>query len=399
MASLACPQGGLLRMPESVTSEEEATAAGLLAALVRIPSVNPRNKAGGAPPLGEARMAEFVARYAEGLGAQVEMDQVVPGRPNVYCTWGSGELGLLLETHLDTVGVEGMEEPFGARVSGRRLRGRGACDAKGSLAAMLLACGMACDRLDRGLMLAAVVDEEHGFRGAKALLQRKPQPGLVVVGEPTQLKPVTVTKGCVRFRVTVRGKGAHTCAGEAGTNAVVKACKVIGALYDELAPRLRRKQHPLVGPATLAVTIIRGGAEVNVVPAECTFHVDRRLVPGETAQEALAEVERLVAQLRERDQELEVLLEPPYLLDPALEQSLDSPGVRSFLEACEKVLGEATPTGVAFGTDASKFAQAGLAALVFGPGDVAQAHGAEEWVDLREVALAARVYAEAALTV
>ena len=385
-------------MSEAVTAEEECEAAALLADLVAIPSVNPRDEPAEARPYGEERIANFVAECAAGFGAEVEMEQVLPGRPNVYGVLGNAaDVRLILETHLDTVAADKESELLRPRVEEHRLYGRGACDAKASLAAMLLACQGARRRLQGGLLLAAVVDEEHQFLGVQALLRRKPQARLVVVGEPTDLRPVVATKGCVRFQVTVRGKAAHTAAPEAGINAVVQACRVITALEEQLAPTLSARQHRLVGPPTLAVTRIRGGTEVNVAPAECSFHVDRRIIPGETPQEALGQIMCLLEELRAREPELDVTLGAPYLVDPPLDQSPGQPAVQSFLRVCQRVLGEASPSGVAFSTDASKFAQAGLPALVFGPGNIAQAHAADEWVDVRQVALAARVYAEAAV--
>jgi acetylornithine deacetylase len=363
----------------------------LLAELVAIPSVNPMGREVSGPEHGEARMGEHVARFLEGHGLHTERQVVLPGRENVLARVAGtqGGASVLFESHLDTVRVDQMEiEPFAPVQRDGRLHGRGSCDAKASLAAMMVAMArLAANRPPGDVWLCAAVDEEFTFGGAAHLVRSGFRVDGVVVGEPTGLQVVTAHKGAMWWRITTVGRAAHSATPWEGENAIYRMADVVQALREYAALLLREPPHPRLGPRTLSVGTIEGGQTVNTVPDRCTVMVDRRVIPGE----ALADVAAgLTAQLAERGlcegvRVDEVLRDPPMCL------AEDSPWVQRVLAAARSVL----PTGTAavhYGTDASKFAEAGMPALVLGPGDIAQAHTANEWVELAQVEAAARIY-------
>jgi acetylornithine deacetylase/succinyl-diaminopimelate desuccinylase family protein len=367
----------------------ENDVAPLLRSLVAIPSVNPALEGG----TGEAILAEFVADLLHEIGASVEVQDVLPGRPNVIGTLPGrdGSRRLLFEAHLDTVQTTGMTvDPFGGEVREGRLYGRGSCDTKASLAAMLLALRAlrqappACD-----VVLAAVIDEEVTFHGAKALAACDIRASGVIVGEPTDLRLVIAHKGVVRFYVEARGKVAHSATPADGLNAIEGMMRVIDYLSGE-ADRLAARAHRLTGPPTVCVTQILGGSGINTVPERCTIHVDRRVIPGEEPIAAFQELREGIEQVA-RGFPGQVVVREPYLLDDPMETEPDAPVVRALAGAVSEVVGRADLVGRPYATDASKLAKAGIPCVVFGPGSLADAHTAAESVPLGEVAQAAEI--------
>jgi acetylornithine deacetylase len=363
----------------------------LLEELVGLDSVNP---AMGGP--GEEAIARWVAKFLEGLGADVSLLEVDEGRPNVLATLPkrSEDPAILLTAHLDTVALP----QGGLRVerTPERVIGRGACDTKGSLAAMLGAVAeLAADRPDGpGVLFAGTVDEEAAMRGSRALVEHLSSVYGAVVGEPTSLVPVRAHNGMVRFTVTAHGRSAHTSRADLGVNAVVAAARAVVALEDHLGPVLRGRARPLTGPALLTPAVITGGVAPNVVPDRCTVVVDRRLAPGETVEGALAEVDealRAVDGGRHR-----IVRDPPFLTLPPLELPPHHPLVLAAEEAVETVTGHrVVATGAPYGTDASNLWGLGrIPCVVLGPGSVEWAHTDEEWVSLDEVRQATAVYVE-----
>ncbi len=368
--------------------------AATLAELVRINSVNPAY-AGGP---GEGEVAAWIERFCAARGLETWRQEVWPGRPNVIVRLPGRNPGrrVILEAHMDTVSVQGMTiPPFEPRIADGRLHGRGACDTKGGLAAMLHAVASLhaegnvppCE-----VWLAAVVDEEFAFRGVVRLCE-----GLTadaaIVAEPTSLRAVIASKGVLRWRIRVRGRAAHSSKPHLGVNAISHMARVVLALEEDHA-RLATATHPLLGPATCNVGVIHGGVQVNFVPDECVIEVDRRLLPGEASTAVLAHYRGLLDALQAEFPTLRAEMEAPLLVDEALETP-ETAGVARTASAVLAAQGrDGRLCGVPYGSDASKLSRQGVPSIVFGPGSIDHAHAAVEFVDLAEVEAAVAFYRE-----
>lgn len=372
---------------------------GLLSELVRIPSVNPQ-MGGGA---GEGELGQYLAARLRGLGLAPTIVEVKPGRPNVLATAQGrpGGLHLLFEAHTDTVPPSyGQADSFNPRLEGDRLYGRGSCDTKASIAAMFMALASALTLRERRatVSVAFTMGEELGHEGAAHLVASGFRPDAAVVGEPTGLRVVAAHKGVVRWRMVTVGRAAHSANPRQGCNAIVKMAAVIRALEERLIPRLQERAHPLLGPPTLSVGRIEGGLQVNVVPDRCTIELDRRLLPGETWAEVRRELEAVLAPLSAEDPDLQVTIQDPYQDTPCMETDLDAPIVRIAEEAVRRIDGRHPVRGVPFATDAAHLSAAGVPCVVLGPGDIAQAHTSEEYVEIQQVMKAAAIYREMMLS-
>ena len=360
------------------------TAAEIASKLVGIPSENPGRHEAEPGARYEADVADFVAEYLAERELQVTRQPVFPGRENVIGTIpGRGSATLLLDAHMDTVPAENMEiEPFSGEVRDGRIWGRGACDTKGALAAMIHAVGRLTEDEEGPMptvVFVASVDEESQFRGMSRFVEDFDGADGAIVGEPTSLGLVTATKGAARWQMRTRGVAAHTCHPEKGVNAIYKMADVIVAFRDRLIPALDERPHAMVGPPKISVSIIAGGRRKNIVPDECTIDVDRRIVPGEDAEEVLAEVERLLDELRAGDPELDVEMLPPRTCLAGTEASESDAIVQTARRASRAVLGRDELLGVAYTTHASVLAPRGVPCVVFGPGYADQAHFVREF--------------------
>jgi acetylornithine deacetylase len=365
----------------------------LLEELVRIDSVNP---AMGGP--GEHEIVGRLAEILRDLGLEVSTPEAVDGRRNLIATLPgpAGAPTLLLEAHLDTVAMP----QGGLEVSrtGDRLNGRGSCDTKGSAAAMVAAMAELASSGDERatVVFAGVADEEHVMAGSRALVDQLPPVDAAVIGEPTSLEPVRVHNGLARITIETHGRSAHTSRAHLGVNAISAAARVVAALDERLLPLLEARAHPLAGPALLTTAVIQGGVAPNIVPDRCRLTVDRRLAPSEDPEEALAEIDRLLDELRKAGDE--ITRGAPWALLEAVETPADHPVVRLAEASAGAVLGRSvTAGGVPYGTDASNLSGiGGLPCVVLGPGSIDQAHTDDEWVPLEEVRQGAAVYAEMA---
>ena len=266
-------------------------------------------------PVGEAYTGHVAEASAEGSYDLLVWHQVSPSAP-----W------LLFESHLDTVGVAGMTvDPFGAQVEDGRIYGRGACDTKGSGAAMLWAlkeyARKAAGRNNIALLYA--VDEEALKHGVEGFTERHlPTLGWwpvgAIVGEPTELQPVVAHNGVVRWSVQTHGLAAHSSDPTKGLSAISMMVRVIQALEDHYIARLSAS-HPLVGPARCSINIIHGGTAVNIIPDLCEIVMDRRVVPGEDPDQVLPEVKRVLEELRAEMPALAYSLSEPLIVDPPLD--------------------------------------------------------------------------------
>lgn len=365
-----------------------------LAALVRINSVNSSYEGGP----GEGEIAAWVRRFFEQRGIEVWEQEVLPGRPNVIARLPGRDPArkIILEAHMDTVSVRGMTiPPFEPRIADGKLYGRGACDTKGGLAAMMEAvAGVKADGLTPpcDVWLAAVVDEEFSYRGVVHLCQGL-SADAAIVAEPTGLRAVRASKGVLRWRIRVQGKSAHSGKPELGVNAINHMARVVLALEED-HQRLADARHPILGPATCNVGIIQGGVQVNFVPDQCTIEVDRRLLPGEKPEAVRAHYQKIIDRLQQRHPTLVAVMEPPMLTDEALATPVDAAVVQHASAVLSQLNLDPLPCGVPFGSDASKLSRQGVPSIVFGPGNIDHAHAAVEFVDLEEVEQAVKFYRE-----
>lgn len=359
------------------------SAQKLLCEIIALPSVNPAFLPAGNPRAGEQRVADFLAAVSAKAGLDIDFQQVFPNRSNLLARFSpSGKIKhrILLAPHLDTVNVVS-EKQFQPLKVGDKLFGRGACDTKGSVAAMLAALCEVAQSKDRPreteIIFAGLVDEENAQGGSRALAKSKLKADLAIVGEPTRLKLVTAHKGSLWLRLETRGKAAHGATPQFGRNAVHEMSRVVDFLETDYRARLKRRRHPLLGHATVSVGTICGGTQANIVPDSCAITVDRRTLPGETEAGVQREITSLL-----RKKNLHVNFSGARNA-PALpmETNPKLPLVRQFL----RTLGQTKPAGVDYFCDASVLSHAGIPSVVFGPGDIAQAHTADEWISLSQL--------------
>ncbi len=345
----------------------------LLTELVAIDSVNPSLIEGAA---GETRIAEFVSSWANDAGLLVEVVEQTPGRPSVIVRTGPSDgPTLLLCGHLDTVGIDGVANPFTPRIDGDRLYGRGAYDMKGGLAAALIACRDA-NGVAGEVVVAAVADEEHTSLGVQEVLRRV-RADAAVVTEPTELRIATAHKGFVWTEIEVTGRSAHGSRPQLGIDAITKAGPILLAL-DALNRELqKRRVHPSLGPGTLHASLITGGREESTIPERCLLTVERRTLPGETVTDVEADGDRLLQSCREADPELVVAARTTLSREP-FETGNDAAIVRALARVTD---GDTEPVGVSYWADSAFIAAAGIPTCLFGP-DGDGAHAEREWVSI-----------------
>ena len=371
------------------------TVLQLLRDMIAIPSVNPMRANSG--EFVERGMANFIETMLSRARIDCKRQQVAEGRDNVigivHAT-GSERNGLMLNSHMDTVPVDNMSiKPFDPVTKNGCVFGRGSCDAKASIAAMLAAVIDYANQSDRHapVVFAAMADEEFAFSGSWKLIEDSWPVSACVVGEPTELRRVIAHKGIVRWRINVHGLSAHGATPELGRNAVYDAARVALALEEYAQEMAKQQPHPLLGHSTLNVGKVAGGHAVNIVPDKCILEVECRLLPGEDGQQKLQNCEQF---LRERlAGSVQLDFEDPYLTDPPLETAPDAEVVAGLARSQQATLRfEREVAGANYGTDGSKLARAGIQTVVCGPGNIAQAHTANEFVEIEQVELATRMY-------
>lgn len=357
--------------------------------LVATPSVNPALSPDGT---GEAEIAEVIADLLGAWGLSPETREVAPGRYNVLASIDGDGPVLMLNGHLDTVGVEGMSvPPFAAEIVDSRLVGRGACDMKGGLAAVLAATARLHSVGPRpNLLVALTADEEHASLGMQAVVEEGPRAELAVVCEPTGLTVMPAHKGFVWVRASFRGRAAHGSRPDLGVDAIRHAAHYV-ALLDRCGEAMASSDgHPLLGQASLHAGTIAGGTAPSVYPDYCEVQVECRTLPHMAGEAVVAELERLLDQLAEREAELDARLEVT-LERPGTEVPVDSRLVRGMLAACTAHGVPAHVSGMTAWVDAAFLNEAGTPTVCFGPGAMDQAHTADEWIDTGQISLCADV--------
>jgi acetylornithine deacetylase/succinyl-diaminopimelate desuccinylase-like protein len=357
--------------------------------LIAVPSVNPAFLPAHDPRAGEQRVGEFLAATAARAGLDIEFHEVTPGRPNVLARLappGPVHHRILLAPHMDTVGGES-PAIFQPLEKHGRLHGRGACDTKGSIASMLTAL-IELARSSRRpksteIIFAGLVDEENGQAGSRALVAKGFAADLAIVGEPTNLKVVTAHKGDLWLQLETRGKAAHGSRPDLGRNAVHEMARIVDLFETTYAAMLRRRKHPLLGNPTVSVGTIAGGSQPNIVPDRCRISIDRRTIPGENEAGVRREIKALL-KLHKLSANLLNIRNAPC---PAMETNCEQTLVKTFMQ----LAGQRKPVGVHYFCDAAVLASGGIPSMVFGPGDIAQAHTADEWISLRQLEEGTRI--------
>ena len=376
-------------------------AVALTRELVRVDSRNP-TLVSGAP--GEGRVARVLAEVLSGWGFRVDVREAAPGRPNVIARIGNGTGGgrsLMLNGHIDVVGVEGMTHaPWDATVRDGRLYGRGSSDMKAGVAAMCAAAARAASAsggaLDGEIIVTAVVDEEYSSLGTRAVVADGVRADAAIVTEPTVLAIMPAHKGFVWVDVVVRGRAAHGSKWDVGVDAIRHAGLLLAALDALDAELLPSRGHALLGRPSLHASTIDGGIGLSTYPDRCHFTIERRTIPGEATAAVMAEIEAAFARVRARRPDLDASVSLIFEQPPS-DVAIDAPIVRALdgaLRACGE---EVNVTGMSAWTDAAILNEAGIPAICFGPGDIGLAHAAEEYVRVDEIERATLVLAALAM--
>jgi acetylornithine deacetylase len=367
-------------------------ATALLRALVRADSRNP-SLVSGAP--GEGDAARVLGAILDSWGFRVELRDALPGRPNVIARIGraSGGRTLMLNGHLDVVGVEGMHHPpFDAHERDGRLYGRGSADMKGGVAAMCAAAARAhaAHELAGEAIVTAVIDEEWASAGTRDIVESGLRADAAIVTEPTRLAIMPAHRGFAWFTITVHGRAAHGSRYDIGVDAIRLAGLLLAELDAFDAGSLTARTHPLLGHASLHASTIEGGLGMSTYPDRCVLRIERRTLPGESPEAAFAELRDACARVRARRPEFRADVTLDLAQGPS-DVAPDAPVVRALASAIALEGGVAPIEGMTAWTDAALLNDAGIPAICYGPGDIALAHAAEEWIPLAEVETATQV--------
>lgn len=377
-------------------SVNETFVTDTLQRMVQIDSRNPSMTPDGP---GEVEIGAYLAGILEDLGLRVRTHHLAPHRVNVVgvLPGSGGGRSLLLNGHMDTVGVEDMEDPFSGDIRQGRLYGRGSQDMKGSLAAMLgavkaLAGGE--ERMRGDVIFAAVADEEDRSLGTEDLLEHY-QADAAIVTEPTDLEIVQAHRGLIWYAVKTFGRAAHGSRYREGVDAITHMGRFL-ALLGQLEKDLpRRSPHPLTGPPSLHASLIEGGTDICTYAAECEVKIDRRTLPGEGEAEVTSEIQDLIDRLEGAEDTFRAELRELVRRSP-LETPADAEILEVIDHAFSSQLGrKAERSGAAYWSDAALLADAGMEAVLLGPVGYGM-HGPEEWVDVASVHDLAWVLAETA---
>ena len=381
-----------------VVGVPRADPVALTQALTRIDSRNP-SLVPGAP--GEAAIAHYLADVLLDWGFLVELRDAAPGRPNLIARIGAPNTpAMMFAGHLDVVGVEGMTHaPFDADIHDGCILGRGSADMKSGISAMCAAVVLALDDIGvaptRQIVIAAVADEEYASAGMRTLVESGVRAEMAVLTEPTRLAICPAHRGFVWAELEFTGRAAHGSRYDIGVDAIRHAALVLTELDDFEASVLSRTTHPLLGRGSLHASSIEGGSGLSTYPERCAVVIERRTLPGETADVALDELRAACDRARAKRPNLRATVR---LIEAQLpsDVSVDAPVVTILRRAVEAEGMESRIEGMSAWTDAAILNAAGIPAICFGPGDISLAHAAEEFVPVEEIEKATRVLARVA---
>lgn len=351
--------------------------------LVKINSINPTLSPEGH---GEVEIASFIGDLLSQSGIQTALYHLGERRANVVGVrkGSGGGKTLMWNAHMDTVGSNGMENPFAAKIISGKLFGRGSQDMKGGLAAMIAAARaleVSGVQLKGDLILAGVSDEECASIGTIDLLKHH-HADAAIVTEPTNLELCLAHRGFILYEVKTLGKAAHGSRFLEGVDAIAHMGRFLYEMDLLGQDLITRPPHPLVGPPSLHASIIQGGSEVSTYPASCNLHIERRTNPGENEDQITAEFQAIIDRLMANDPVFNAELRPyqsrsPYEIDPNAEI------VKVMKNVVQAYTGHAAViAGASFWTDAALLEEAGIPSVVFGSTGQGL-HSAEEWVDLQ----------------
>lgn len=366
----------------------------LTAKLVSINSTNPSLSPAAA---GEQEIAAFVADWCRDRSLDVRIVDA-DGRPSVVAVarGTGGGRSLILNGHLDTVGVDGMDDPFLPRIDGGRMYGRGAGDMKASVAAMMVTLASARTMALRGdVVMTAVADEEAYSVGTTAVLDSGMTADAAIVTEPTNGDVLVAHKGFVWADVIARGRAAHGSRPEDGLDAITKMGAFLQGLEQLQAELDQRKGDPLLGSGSVHASVIAGGREMSSYPATCRLGVERRTVPGETARTAISELEDIAERCRRADPGFQATVDLTFERRPF---SIDAG--HEIVELVRAVAARTSGrrpriSGSAGWMDAALLSERSIPTVIYGPagGDF---HGDDEWVDVASIETCAEVLTETA---
>lgn len=343
----------------------------------------------------EAGISDFLAENARAMGMDiVEQQEALPGLKNVIGvkTFGRGGKTVVLNSHMDVVPpADGWDtDPYDLVIKGDRAYGRGSTDAKGPLACLTMAVKRIIDNpegVNGTIVYTAVVDEESHSTGARTLVKHPLVKGdYCIVGEPTLSRVAVAHNGSLRPVIVIEGLAAHASNPQFGISAI-RIAAYVSELVDEIAAELTEVEHPSTGHPSIAITMISGGVQENVLPDHCELTIDRRMVPGEDEQALRDRFDRLCRQAQEKFPGSRVYVDH-YLVTtgPAAETAEDSELVRTAFAAAEAVTGEKqTPFGLTCNTDMNHFTRAGIPTVIIGPGTITVAHKPNEYVELSQL--------------
>jgi acetylornithine deacetylase len=366
-----------------------------LVELVRIPSVNPFDHELG-PDEGEAGVAEFIGSQLSDLDWEVGTIDVAPGRPNVWGVGpGSDETTVALAGHLDTVGVTNFDDPFSGAVRSGRVHGRGSCDMKAALAAYLeVATVLTAAEADLNgrVVIAGLIDEEYQLLGSRAYAEHGPAADYAIIGEPTSLSVCTAHLGQFSLVITTHGRAAHSSIPEQGVNAIEHMARVIEALARYRVEIMGRPEHAMCGTGRISPGVISGGDIVAIVPDQCRLEIDRRITPDDTRDSVIADLHRHLGPLAEADPDFSYDLSEPTWDIGSLDTPTDSPVVQAMLAGALSLGLPADPVAFPAATDGPNL---GVPSVICGPGAIARAHTADEYVEIDEVVTSVHLYLHA----
>lgn len=369
---------------ESKSFVDESNTVEILRDLIRINSVNPSLVSGAS---GEGEIAEYISDFLNSIGMRVEIDLVQKGRPNVVGKTGGDGPVLMLNGHMDTVGVDYMKaDPFKPVKRDGNIYGRGAADMKGGLAAILSAAKAVMDsgcELEGCLLVAAVCDEEYASIGTEKLM-KDTHVDAAVVGEPTNLDILIAHKGFAWIDIETRGIAAHGSAWDEGVDAIAKMGKVQVGLEDYMNDKLLSKKHPILGPPSVHSSIISGGRELSTYPDICKLQVERRLIPGESRQDIEMELELLFSSIRKIDEDFDGNFEITLFRGP-MEVRKDAALCRLLSDCAVSVTGVKPKfIGRSYWLDTQIISEYGIPVVAFGPRGYGL-HAAVEYVEIDSV--------------